>query len=894
MSKPELDPRTVVQRRALAKVSKHFLNDKKRRGQINWACGTGKTRLGLSVQQKLARAGKARITVVCCPSLDLVDQIRSEWIANAKQPFVSQSVCSEADEGFVNLDRDYAALNATTDPSVIRTTIQECCRQKKSIVLFATYHSLPKIHEALNVARMPKIDLCIFDEAHHCAGNDTMFSQWLSDKDIRIQYRLFLTATPKVVTRVAKEKADEDGLSYTSMDDVAIYGPVLDHISHAEAIERCLIVPYQLNIFTVNDDDLLAKIENPKLSILRRQAAYSGLFRGMKIRGSRKALCYHNSVPEIKELCGLTGISRHSIAEIWKQCKRRNNIKGKLWAKCIYSDGMSKKQRAEIIREFHEQDSETYAVLLSVRTIREGIDLTGADTVGLMTSMKSTTDIIQASMRGCRRHPGKKRAHIFVPLFTANDSVTKDGEFRGSPIKTDFSNVIDILRSLSIMDPEIVAELKKRYEDDKYSDDFEKLAEQAAKQTDSLKSNNDEDPVQVAEYFKHGRDIDETDEQAAEELGYDSVQQYRDDVASRIGVSTRRLQTDLIGRILYRAIVPRMLKAYSRPNEYPFHTVEQLKNRIIGEFRERPLLNKQFMSSDFHGFKWQTHQRILKEKHGITISSLFDSIFEISPRSEFKTASQMVKALKRDFSSRPNIHDHTNLGKWKGRSWYSWQRICESRFNTSLVNVRNMAFPRGLSYSSQARSLSDGRLRSGIRKFANELNRLPSRHDDAVCGIRLSVIRHACKNWKKIILEFKQKRQSSEIKDSDIRTGVIIFYCRNSRWPTQKSDIICGCLKGTIDRWRSENAVVMIRDIIHELGGPVPVGFLSKISDDDLKKAVLQHMSNTGSWPKSNDSLFGITVNNINDSRRNNGLLLVSEIIEKCGGPPSRKKRIVP
>ena len=71
---------------------------------------------------------------------------------------------------------------------------------------------------------LPPIDLAIFDEAHKTTGRaGGMFSYALDDEKIRINKRLFLTATPR---RTDIRKRDKEGeFRVQSMDDESLYGP---------------------------------------------------------------------------------------------------------------------------------------------------------------------------------------------------------------------------------------------------------------------------------------------------------------------------------------------------------------------------------------------------------------------------------------------------------------------------------------------------------------------------------------------------------------------------------------------------------------------------------------------------------------------------------------------
>ena len=83
-------------------------------------------------------------------------------------------------------------------------------------VVFTTYQSSPVVGEA--VSGLPPFDVAILDEAHKTTGRaGTAFSFVLSDDNLPIKKRLFLTATPRHYN-IKKRNKDGD-LVCASMDD---------------------------------------------------------------------------------------------------------------------------------------------------------------------------------------------------------------------------------------------------------------------------------------------------------------------------------------------------------------------------------------------------------------------------------------------------------------------------------------------------------------------------------------------------------------------------------------------------------------------------------------------------------------------------------------------------
>ena len=141
------------QTQAIDNVAKNL----SKRGQMISACGTGKTLAALWISERL----EAKRTLVLLPSLTLLSQTVSEWLANAKEPFAYLPVCSD---DTVSRGNDAAVMftadleyPVTTSPDDIATFLRRHSRQ----VVFSTYQSSPQIAEAQTLGRVPAFDLVI-------------------------------------------------------------------------------------------------------------------------------------------------------------------------------------------------------------------------------------------------------------------------------------------------------------------------------------------------------------------------------------------------------------------------------------------------------------------------------------------------------------------------------------------------------------------------------------------------------------------------------------------------------------------------------------------------------------------------------------------------------------
>ena len=70
-----------------------------------------------------------------------------------------------------------------------------------------------------------------------------------------------MTATPRLYTPRVRREAGQLDVEVASMDDEAVFGPVLHRLSFGEAIERDLLSDYQVVVVGVDDETYRAYAE---------------------------------------------------------------------------------------------------------------------------------------------------------------------------------------------------------------------------------------------------------------------------------------------------------------------------------------------------------------------------------------------------------------------------------------------------------------------------------------------------------------------------------------------------------------------------------------------------------------------------------------------------------
>ena len=248
------------------------------RGRLILPCGTGKTRVSLRIVEELTEFGQ--LSVVLCPSIALVAQIRREYLQFCNKKIDALAVCSDKTVGVTKKDegilpendptRDTSFVSAnevkgrvTTNASEIAEWIEKTTNSENRIkVIFGTYQSASRIAEALEISRRT-IQVLIADDAHRTAGIRKSKSK-NANKRIRdftlcheqaafpTKYRVYQTATPRVYTIQKIRRVRNDWLVRT-MDDESIFGVELYRRSYRDAVKNEWLCDYRIIAIGVND-----------------------------------------------------------------------------------------------------------------------------------------------------------------------------------------------------------------------------------------------------------------------------------------------------------------------------------------------------------------------------------------------------------------------------------------------------------------------------------------------------------------------------------------------------------------------------------------------------------------------------------------------------------------
>lgn len=387
---------TEFQARATRNVADMFKSAS--RAIVEWMCGTGKTKLASDIYQEL----RAIHTLNVEPSIPLMNKAVEDF--ELRNPDVrtlaicGQKLLKAAAKDDLAIGRLEHA-KSTTDPEAVKAFLAD-----GPGTVFCTYQSI-------DVVRDLHFQLGIFDEAHKSVGpKGKMFAKGLYDSHVKIDRRVFLTATPRV------------NKSGTGMDNEELYGKVADQLTYADAIAAGIVLPFRIGFFSspdeVNDEKSADK--------LARHARASRYIVDATAAGS------------IKKGIVFTRLSNDARA-IAKGMPPN--------LKALYFGGDAASTNEQRLKDFA---SGSRGVACCAKYLAEGVDVPSCDYVVFVDPRSSAIEITQILGRGIRvdeNDPSKRFCTLVVPIF-----VPPDGDVFDAASKTRYRKLGEFLRALQEVD----------------------------------------------------------------------------------------------------------------------------------------------------------------------------------------------------------------------------------------------------------------------------------------------------------------------------------------------------------------------------------------------------------------------------------------------------------
>ncbi len=431
------------------------------RGRIILPCGTGKTRISLRVIEELTPAGG--LSIVLCPSIALVGQIRREYLQYASIPIDVLAVCSDATAGYD--PKKEGTRNATLDPTVDNSNVSASevkgkvttdageiavwMRQSASgngiKVLIGTYQSSARVSEALLNAGARACAL-IADEAHRTAGlkRKNSKSAAVNEEEQRLRdftvchdndrfpvtYRVYQTATPRIYG--GKPPTGNPDWIVRSMDDETTFGVELYRKSYLEAVRNRWLSDYRIIAMGINDPEAYEtanELAKATKSTGRAQLTTTDYLRGLAFaltmggatQGDevdiKSCIAFMNTVDKSKNMAA--DLQTDNVKK-WVSRWLDENAKGR--AASDYSlehlDASSNAAARETAKgRLATADAAHPHGIINVGIFGEGTDSPSLSAVAFLEARKSPVDVVQAVGRAMRTAPGKELGYIVCPIL---------------------------------------------------------------------------------------------------------------------------------------------------------------------------------------------------------------------------------------------------------------------------------------------------------------------------------------------------------------------------------------------------------------------------------------------------------------------------------------------
>ena len=446
------------------------------RGKLILPCGTGKSVVALWAAERMVGEGGRVLYVM--PSISLMGQTMREWATQRRTDQRYIGVCSDSSAGKggpedANLTE--LSIPVTTNPEAIRQALREGSPDKMTVV-FSTYQSLQVIADAQANGAGP-FDLMICDEAHRTTGvhkkGRVAVSSWLlphNQEVLQADRRLYMTATPRLYSANVKEKAKERQVAIYSMDDEATYGPEFYRMSFAQAVEDGHLSDYEVAIVAVSDG-LYANLAGAFVAehketgvnvedVVRLLGCWDALAdptsRGPNGRSTgqlnpdhaaRRAIAFSNRINSSKNLeIWWPAIIDRIAADTGRTDDLGTTL---LKLQVLHIDGTTRASiRAQALNELNADiPAGQCHVITNARCLTEGVDVPALDAVLFMEPRTSKVEIVQAVGRVMRRHEGKKRGYIVLPVIVPEGKRVTDSAFLRSSAFQPVWDVISALRA---------------------------------------------------------------------------------------------------------------------------------------------------------------------------------------------------------------------------------------------------------------------------------------------------------------------------------------------------------------------------------------------------------------------------------------------------------------
>ena len=338
---------------------------------VKMFCGTGK-----SLLMRRCKISKGQnLIVYVFPSLSLIHQFYGEYLSD----FPSENILKISSEN-----------GATTDSIEIK---QFLSKSEKKIICI-TYHSFKTLLDNLGET---KINLCIFDEAHHAVGET--YQKLIFENDV-CEKQIFFTATPKNANGIVMY--DRENIQ------VGMCGKLVYDYSYLRGMNEGYLNATEIRI------DMFLDNTNKSL--------YECIARAVLSSGNSRVLTFHSDVNTERDTSVNNFVNDTLFKKVFKEVQQREFPEIKKYKKVsmiALSAAINSEKRKEILTTFDETPDNHVVVISSCETIGEGIDTKNANMCVFVDPKSSFVKIIQNFGRIVRKLFGQEKPNstILIPCW---------------------------------------------------------------------------------------------------------------------------------------------------------------------------------------------------------------------------------------------------------------------------------------------------------------------------------------------------------------------------------------------------------------------------------------------------------------------------------------------
>ena len=374
---------------------------------IKMFCGTGKS---LLMAENKTIVNKDLVVYVF-PSLSLIEQFYKDYLDKIKNVKILK-ICSERE--------------STTDVNDIKTFL---LNQSKKIICI-TYHSFKTLLDNLGDV---KINVCIFDEAHHAVGET--YQNLIFENNV-CEKQMFFTATP----------VNKNNIEMLNDKGGGMCGRLVYDYSYLRGVNEGYLNSFEIRI------DL--SCENTNTTI------FESIARAVLDSGNNRVLTFHSDVNTERETSVNQFVQQEDFCRVFReiQIKEFPHLATRFkQVKMIgLSSNLSIKERTDFLNLFDKTPDNEVIVICSCETIGEGIDTKNANMCVFVDPKSSFVKIIQNIGRIVRKEFGKSKPNstILIPCWVDKNKYIgcdEDREKCDEVIRQDMGNGGNFNRILNVM-----------------------------------------------------------------------------------------------------------------------------------------------------------------------------------------------------------------------------------------------------------------------------------------------------------------------------------------------------------------------------------------------------------------------------------------------------------